>query len=144
MQPKKNFRKNGKESTGGCFPAAAPHNLPPSPPSGSRPVTNGTNSPILSAQGVFLLQATTASGTATRKIISKFSPFNFQFSIFTLHRCVVLYPVDFQQCVSLIFPFLKRKKSGKRSNNERINDDPSTTDYSCQTLVILVVKKGKK
>ena len=33
-----------------------------------------------------------------------------------------LYPVDFQ-CVSLIFPFLKRKKSGKRSNNERINDD---------------------
>ena len=129
MQPKKNFRKNGKESTGGCFPAAAPHNLPPSPPSGSRPVTNRTNSPILSAQGVFLLQATTASGTATRKIISKFSIFtfhfslfNFQFSIFTLHRCVVLYPVDFQ-CVSLIFPFLKRKKSGKRSNNERINDD---------------------
>jgi hypothetical protein len=116
MQPKKNFRKNGKESTGGCFPAAAPHNLPPSPPSGSRPVTNGTNSPILSAQGVFLLQATTSSGTATRKKISKFS-------IFTLHRCVVLYPVDFQ-CVSLIFPFLKRKKSGKRSNNERINDDP--------------------
>ena len=31
MQPKKNFRKNGKESTGGCFPAAAPHNLPPLP-----------------------------------------------------------------------------------------------------------------
>ena len=52
-----------------------------------------------------------------------FSPFNFHFSIFTLHRCVVLYPVDFQ-CVSLIFPFVKRKKSGKRSNNERINDDP--------------------
>ena len=130
MQPKKNFRKNGEESTGGCFPAAAPHNLTPSPPSGSRPVTNGTNSPILSTQGVFLLQATTASGTATREIISKFLLFNFhfsiftfQFSLFTLHRCVVLYPVDFQ-CVSLIFPFLKRKKSGKRSNNERINDDP--------------------
>ena len=85
MQPKKNFRKNGEESTGGCFPAAAPHNLPPSPPSGSRPVTNGTNSPILSAQGVFLLQATTASGTATRKIISKFSIFTFQFSLFIFH-----------------------------------------------------------
>ena len=85
MQPKKNFRKNGKESTGGCFPAAAPHNLTPSPPSGSRPVTNGTNSPILSAQGVFLLQATTASGTATRKIISKFSLFTFQFSLFNFH-----------------------------------------------------------
>ena len=56
---------------------------PPSPPSGSRPVTNGTNSPILSAQGVFLLQATTASGTATRKIISKFSIFTFHFSFFT-------------------------------------------------------------
>ena len=123
MQPKKNFRKNGKESTGGCFPAAAPHNLTPLPALRLPPVTNGTNSPILSTQGVFLLQATTASGTATRKIISKFSIFNFHFSIFTLHRCVVLYPVDFQ-CVSLIFPFLKRKKSGKRSNNERINDDP--------------------
>ena len=68
------------------------------------------------------------------------SLFNFQF--LRARRCIVLYPVDFQ-CVSLIFPFLKRKKSGKRANNERINDDPSTTDYSCQTLVILVVKKGK-
>ena len=56
---------------------------PPSPPSGSRLVTNGTNSPILSAQGVFLLQATTASGTATRKKISKFSIFIFHFSLFT-------------------------------------------------------------
>ena len=71
MQPKKNFRKNGEESTGGCFPAAAPHNLTPLPALRLPPVTNGTNSPILSTQGVFLLQATTASGTATRKIISK-------------------------------------------------------------------------
>ena len=54
------------------------------------------------------------------------SLFNFQF--LRARCCIVLYPVDFQ-CVSLIFPFLKRKKSGKRSNNERINDDPSTTDY---------------
>ena len=91
MQPKKNFRKNGKESTGGCFPAAAPHNLPPSPPSGSRPVTNGTNSPILSTQGVFLLQATTASGTATRKIISKFSIFTFQVSLFIFHFSLFIF-----------------------------------------------------
>ena len=97
MQPKKNFRKNGKESTGGCFPAAAPHNLTPSPPSGSRPVTNGTNSPILSAQGVFLLQATTASGTATRKIISKFSIFNFHFSPSTVASFFIL-------SISNVFP----------------------------------------
>ena len=104
MQPKKNFRKNGKESTGGCFPAAAPHNLTPSPPSGSRPVTNGTNSPILSAQGVFLLQATTASGTATRKIISKFSPFNFQFSIFTFHFSPSTVASFFILSISNVFP----------------------------------------
>ena len=104
MQPKKNFRKNGKESTGGCFPAAAPHNLTPSPHSGSRPVTNGTNSPILSAQGVFLLQATTASGTATRKIISKFSPFNFQFSIFTFHFSPSTVASFFILSISNVFP----------------------------------------
>ena len=97
MQPKKNFRKNGEESTGGYFPAAAPHNLPPSPPSGSRPVTNGTNSPILSAQGVFLLQATTASGTAIRKKISKFSIFTFQFSPSTVASFFIL-------SISNVFP----------------------------------------
>ena len=97
MQPKKNFRKNGKESTGGCFPAAAPHNLTPSPPSGSRPVTNGTNSPILSTQGVFLLQATTSSGTATRKIISKFSLFIFHFSPSTVTSFFIL-------SISNVFP----------------------------------------
>ena len=40
---------------------------------------------------------------------------------FRTQCCVVLYPIVFRY-VSLIFPFLKRKKSGKRSNNERIND----------------------
>ena len=104
MQPKKNFRKNGKESTGGCFPAAAPHNLTPSPPSGSRPVTNGTNSPILSAQGVFLLQSTTASGTATRKIISKFSIFNFQFSFFNFHFSPSTVASFFILSISNVFP----------------------------------------
>ena len=77
---------------------------PPSPPSGSRPVTNGTNSPILSAQGVFLLQATTASGTATRKIISKFSPFNFQFSIFTFHFSPSTVASFFILSISNVFP----------------------------------------
>ena len=62
MQPKKNFRKNGKESTGGCFPAAAPHKLTPlTRPSGSCPVNNGTNSPIPPRKGTtvsrFLAQA---------------------------------------------------------------------------------------
>ena len=104
MQPKKNFRKNGKESTGGCFPAAAPHNLPPSPPSGSRPVTNGTNSPILSTQGVFLLQATTSSGTATRKIISKFSLFTFHFSLFTFHFSPSTVASFFILSISNVFP----------------------------------------
>ena len=104
MQPKKNFRKNGKESTGGCFPAAAPHNLPPSPPSGSRPVTNRTNSPILSAQGVFLLQATTASGTATRKIISKFSIFTFHFSLFNFHFSPSTVASFFILSISNVFP----------------------------------------
>ena len=40
---------------------------------------------------------------------------------FRTQCCVVLYCIVFRY-VSLIFPFLKRKKSGKRSNNERIND----------------------
>ena len=37
-------------------------------------------------------------------------------------RCVVLNPIVFRY-VSLIFPFVKRKTMGKRSNKERINDD---------------------
>ena len=40
---------------------------------------------------------------------------------FRARCCGVLYPTVFRY-FSLIFPFLKRKKSGKRSNNERIND----------------------
>ena len=104
MQPKKNFRKNGKESTGGCFPAAAPHNLTPLPALRLPPVTNGTNSPILSTQGVFLLQATTASGTATRKIISKFSIFNFHFSFFNFHFSPSTVASFFILSISNVFP----------------------------------------
>jgi hypothetical protein len=82
--------------------APQPH---PSPPSGSRPVTNGTNSPILSAQGVFLLQATTASGTATRKIISKFSLFNFHLSIFTFQFSIfTFHPPPLHRSLSCRFP----------------------------------------
>ena len=77
---------------------------PPSPPSGSRPVTNGTNSPILSAQGVFLLQATTASGTATRKKISKFSIFIFHFSLFTFQFSPSTVASFFILSISNVFP----------------------------------------
>ena len=41
---------------------------------------------------------------------------------FRARRCAVLYLIVFRY-VSPIFPFLKRKTMGKRSNNERINDD---------------------
>ena len=47
---------------------------------------------------------------------------NVPLSTFRARCCVVPYPIVFRY-VSLIFPFLKRKKSGKRANNERINDD---------------------
>ena len=43
---------------------------------------------------------------------------------FRVRRCAVLYPIVFRY-VSLIFPFVKGKTMGKRSNNDRINDDPS-------------------
>ena len=49
---------------------------------------------------------------------------------FRTRCCVVLSFIVFRY-VSLIFPFLKGKTSGKRSNNDRINDDATTTDYSC-------------
>ncbi len=41
---------------------------------------------------------------------------------FRARCCVVLYHIVFRY-VSHRFPFPKRKTSGKRSNNERINDD---------------------
>ena len=41
---------------------------------------------------------------------------------FRTRCCVVLYFIVFRY-VSLIFPLLKGKTMGKRSNNERINDD---------------------
>ena len=43
---------------------------------------------------------------------------------FRVRRWVVHYHIVFRY-VSLIFPFVKGKTSGKRSNNDRINDDPS-------------------
>ena len=44
---------------------------------------------------------------------------------FRARCCTVLYYIVFRY-VSLIFPFLKRTKKGKRSNNERRNDDGRT------------------
>ena len=44
---------------------------------------------------------------------------------FRARCCAVLYYIVFRY-VSLIFPFLKRTKKGKRSNNERRNDDGRT------------------
>ena len=41
---------------------------------------------------------------------------------FRARGCVVPYCIVFRY-VSLVFPFLKRRKKGKRSNNDRINDD---------------------
>ena len=43
--------------------------------------------------------------------------------------CIVLYHIVFRY-VSLIFPFVKRRTSGKRSNKERINDDASTAAHT--------------
>ena len=49
---------------------------------------------------------------------------------FRTRCCVVLSFIVFRY-VSLIFPFVKGKTSGERSNNDRINDDATMTDYSC-------------
>ena len=57
----------------------------------------------------------------TFPIVSHVYP-NIPLGAFRARCCVVLNPIVFRY-VSLIFPFLKRKTSGKRSNNERINDD---------------------
>ena len=50
---------------------------------------------------------------------------------FRTRCCVVLSFIVFRY-VSLIFPFLKGKTSGKRSNNDRINDDATMAPHWLQ------------
>ena len=64
------------------------------------------------------------------------STLNFQHSTFWVWCCVVLYHIVFRY-VSLFFPFVKGKKSGKRSNNDRINDDAWERLHECLNVLML-------
>ena len=55
---------------------------------------------------------------------------------FRARCCVLLYHIVFRY-VSHRFPFVKRKKSGKRSNNDRINDDAWERLHECLNVLML-------
>ena len=100
-------------------------------------ITHSSNISVVYNPGSYLLPLTLLSA-ASRVIYSLFCeglrhlsstfPYchlfvsNVTLCAFRTRCCVVLYPIVFRY-VSLIFPFVKRKQKGKRSNNERINDD---------------------